>query len=200
MYRTLILVQGSVPVKRPGGGIGVIPPPGRLWVECDGVAEEKSQIELPQHVLDYLGEHKTLTLATASADGTPRAATFLYVNKGPAIYMWVRPHSTTAKHVEENQVVSFAIDDYSDDWRQTRGIQGQAQCEVVLDGEEIARAALMFGQKYPDLSTGQSTVGIFFMRLRPTQVEFIDNTKGRGAKSTEEFGVEYHRDVIFSIL
>jgi uncharacterized protein YhbP (UPF0306 family) len=170
-----------------------------LWVECESVAEEKN-IELPQHVLDYLDGHKTLTLATASADGTPRAATYLYVNKGPAIYLWVRPHSTTAKHVEENSTVSFAIDDYAEDWRQTKGIQGQADCQVVLDGEEIARAALMFGRKYPDLSTGQSTVGIFFLRLRPTQVEFIDNTKGKGAGKAEDFGVEYHRDVIFSIL
>jgi uncharacterized protein YhbP (UPF0306 family) len=157
-----------------------------------------AELELPQHVLDYLDHQKTLTLATASASGVPRATTLLYVSRGPALYLWVRPDTTTAKHVEQNPVVSFAIDEYAEDWRQTRGIQGNGECEVVLSGEEIARAALLFGQKFPDVSAGSSTVGIYFLKISPTQVEFIDNSRA-GEKSSEEFGVEYRRETVLNV-
>jgi uncharacterized protein YhbP (UPF0306 family) len=161
--------------------------------------DEKAVIELPQHVLDYLAEHKTLTLATASSAGVPRATTLLYVNRGPSLYLWIRPDTTTAKHVEQNPYVSFAIDEYAEDWRQTKGIQANGECEVVLGGEEIARAALLFGQKFPDVSAGSSTVGIYFLKIAPTQLEFIDNTPTSGEKSSEEFGVEYRRETVLDV-
>lgn len=158
----------------------------------------RAQIELPPHVLDYLGAHSMITLATASPSGVPRAATLLYVNRGPLFYMWVRPGTTTAKHVEANPFVSFAVADYSEDWRQTKGVQGNGECEVVLNGEEIARAALLFGQKFPSVSSGSSTMGIYFLRITPTQLQFIDNTKADGG-SSEEFGVEYHSDEVLNV-
>jgi uncharacterized protein YhbP (UPF0306 family) len=158
----------------------------------------KADIELPQHVLEYLEQHATITLATASASGVPRAATLLYVNHGPLLYMWVRPNTTTARHVEQNSLVSFAIDDYAEDWRQTKGIQGNGECQVVLGGEEIARAALLFGQKFPNVSSGSSTMGIYFLKLTATQLRFIDNTKA-GEDSQEEFGVDYQSDEVLNV-
>jgi uncharacterized protein YhbP (UPF0306 family) len=157
-----------------------------------------AELELPQHVLDYLDQQKTLTLATSSAGGVPRATTLLYVSRGPAMYLWIRPNTITAKHVEQNPVVSFAIDEYAEDWRQTRGIQGDGECEVVLSGEEIARAALLFGQKFPDVSAGSSTVGIYFLKISPTRIEFIDNSQA-GETSSEEFGVEYRRETVLNV-
>ncbi|MBA2631122.1 MAG: cyclic nucleotide-binding domain-containing protein [Thermoleophilaceae bacterium] len=160
---------------------------------------DRAGIELPPHVLDYLGQEATLTLATATSSGVPRAATLLYVNRGPLLYLWVRPQSTTAKHVEQNPFVSFTVDEYSEDWRQTKGVQGNGECEVVLSGEEIARAALLFGQKFPTVSTGTSTMGIYFLKVNPTQVQFIDNTKADGDASPEEFGVNYHSDEVLNV-
>lgn len=163
------------------------------------MGDDKVALELPQHVLDYMEEQETLTLATASSSGIPRATTLLYVNRGPSLYLWVRPETTTAKHVERNPFVSFAIDEYAEDWRQTKGIQANGECEVVLGGEEIARAALLFGQKFPTVSAGSSTVGIYFLKVTPTQLEFIDNTKASGDKSSEEFGVEYRRETVLNV-
>jgi uncharacterized protein YhbP (UPF0306 family) len=163
------------------------------------MGNDKAAIELPQHVLDYMDEQKTLTLATASGSGVPRATTLLYVNRGPTLYLWVRPETTTAKHVEQNPFVSFAIDEYAEDWRQTKGIQANGECEVVLNGEEIARAALLFGQKFPTVSAGSSTVGIYFLKITPTQLEFIDNTQASGEKSSEDFGVEYRRETVLNV-
>ena len=158
----------------------------------------QTEIELPPHVLEFLQQKETVTVATATPAGVPRAATLLYVNSGAVLYMWVRPDSTTARHVEQNPLVSFAIDEYSEDWRQTKGVQGNGDCEVVLSGEEIARAALLFGQKFPTIGTGSSTVGIFFLKIAAKQLQFIDNSKA-GEKSTEDFGVEYHSDEVLNV-
>jgi uncharacterized protein YhbP (UPF0306 family) len=159
----------------------------------------RTEIELPPHVLEYLEQQSTVTLATASSSGVPRAATLLYVNRGPLLYMWVRPNTTTARHVEQNPLVSFAIDEYSEDWRQTKGVQGNGECEVVLGGEEIARAAMLFGQKFPKVASGSSTMGIYFLKLTATQLQFIDNSKA-GEKSAEEFGVDFHSDEVLNVI
>ena len=150
--------------------------------------------QVPPEVLDYLGSQKTLTLATSGSDG-PWAATLTYVNDGPTIYVWTRPNSTTARHIEHNPTTAFAIDYYTEYWRQTNGIQGRAGSEVV-QGEEIARAADLFGQKYPQLRPG-STSAIVFFRLEPDSLEFIDNS--RGVEEEGNFGAEYRRQSVFDL-
>jgi uncharacterized protein YhbP (UPF0306 family) len=159
---------------------------------------DQTAVELPEHVLAYLSEQGTMTLATASPAGVPRASTFLYVNDGPTLYFWTKPNTTTAKHIERNPVVSFAIDSYSDDLRQTKGVQGMAEARVVLSGEEIARVAALFGDKFPDLSPG-ATMSISFFRVAPTDIEFIDNTASGSDTPGETFGAEFHRQRAYSV-
>lgn len=159
---------------------------------------EQPAVDLPSHVLDYIASQNTLTLATATPGGIPRASTFLYVNEGPALYFWTKPHTTTARQLEQNPIASFAIDSYSDDLRQTKGVQGDGECSVLLSGEEIARVADLFGQKFPDLSPG-ATMSISFFRISPTDLEFIDNT-GAGAEARGgQFGAEFHRERAYSV-
>jgi uncharacterized protein YhbP (UPF0306 family) len=162
------------------------------------LSSEQPKVDVPPHVLDYLSEQNTLTLATASPGAVPHASTFLYVNDGPALYFWSKPNTTTARQVEQNPVVSFAIDSSADDLRQTKGVQGTGECNVILSGEEIARVADLFGQKFPDLSPGV-TMSISFFRVTPTDLEFIDNTAA-GAEAPEgQFGAEFHRERAYSV-
>lgn len=151
--------------------------------------------EIPQHVLDYIAGESALTLATATKEGEPHAATFLYVSDGIDLYIWLKPRSRTAENVKANPRVGFAIDEYSPDWRQTKGVQGSGRCEVVM-GEGIASAAMKFGEKFPDLSPGGSTANISFYRIQPDALEFIDNTGSE--KSEDEFGFSYRTDRVYS--
>jgi uncharacterized protein YhbP (UPF0306 family) len=149
--------------------------------------------QVPQEVLDYLAGQKTLTLATSGDDG-PWAATLTYVNDGPEIYVWTRPSSNTARHLDQNPTAAFTIDEYAEDWRQTKGIQGRGRCSVV-EGEGIARAADLFGQKYPQLRPG-STSAVVFYRVQPDELEYIDNA--RGAEG-DEFGAEFRRQSVLDL-
>ena len=78
---------------------------------------------VPQHVLDYLGEQKALTLATVSSSGDPHASTLLFTSDGIELFLWLKPNSRTAENLDANTRVGFAIDEYSADWRQTKGVQ-----------------------------------------------------------------------------
>ena len=154
--------------------------------------------ELPGEVLDYLSAQNTLTLATASPTGTPHAATFLYVNEGPSLYFWSKSATESSRHIEQNPLVAFTIDEYTDDLTQTRGVQGIGECSVLLSGEQIARVADLFGQKFPSLAPG-ATMSISFYRITPTEVQFIDNRRSRSLSSPGVFGADFHRERSYSV-
>jgi len=161
----------------------------------------QTTVEVPARVLEFLEGHQTLTLATSSPAGIPRASTFLYVNDGPTLYFWSRATTMTARQIQQNPIVAFTLDDYKEDLSQTRGIQGIGECSVLLSGEQIARVADLFGQKFPSLSPG-STMSISFFRITPTELQFIDNTasSAAGASASGTFGAEFHRDRSYSVV
>lgn len=160
----------------------------------------QATLDVPPQVLEYLQQHKTLTLATASPAAIPRASTFLYVSDGPTLYFWSRATTTTARQLTQNPVVSFTVDDYTEDLSQTRGVQGMGECSVLLSGEQIARVADLFGQKFPELSPG-STMSISFFRITPTELQFIDNvSSGHAETASGTFGVDFHRERSYSVI
>lgn len=159
-------------------------------------------VEVPQEIVEYLTAQRTLTLATVSSSGVPRASTFLYVNEGPTLYFWSRAGTITTHHIEQNPVVSFAIDHYSEDLNATQGLQGVGECQVILSGEEVARVADLFGQRFPNLSPG-STMSISFFRIVPTDLQLIDNRAAtpvatRGDSSA--FGADFLRERSYSVV
>jgi uncharacterized protein YhbP (UPF0306 family) len=158
----------------------------------------EAAVEMLPEVLDYLGEQRTLTLATASPSGVPHAGTFLYVHDGPELYFWTKAHTTTARHIEQNPLVSFTIDDASDDLAKIRGLQGMGECRVILSGEQIARVADLFGQKFPALSPG-TTMTISFFRIVASELQFTDNTDAAIHQQEGTFGVEFHRERAYSV-
>lgn len=155
-------------------------------------------IEVPGQVLEYVQAQQTLTLATASPTGVPRAGTFLYVNDGPTLYFWSRAATITTRQLAQNPIVAFTIDSYTDDLNRTQGVQGVGECSVVLSGEQIARVADLFGQKFPNLAPG-STMTISFFRITPTELQFIDNTQA-APSAPGAFGAEFHRERSYSVI
>lgn len=153
--------------------------------------------ELPQQVLDYLEAEKTITLATASSEGVPHARTFMYANDGPQLYFWARPTSTTAKHIQANPRVSFAIDEYVQDWNKAKGIQGDGECQLV-SGDDVERAVGLFAEKFPSPSSGASTTNISFFKITPALLQFIDNSGATTTVSEDEFGMDFHRREVLS--
>jgi uncharacterized protein YhbP (UPF0306 family) len=162
------------------------------------MATDTAAPSVPQNVLDFLAEHKKLTLATASTTGVPHAAAFMFVNDGAIIYFWTRPETTTAKQIEQNPIVSFSVDDYVEDWTQLKGVQGSGECRVLLNAQEITNVARLFAEKYPAVKAGSATTNISFFRVTPTQLQYLDNTQG-ARKKEDEFGLDFKREVVYSV-
>jgi uncharacterized protein YhbP (UPF0306 family) len=168
------------------------------------MSDSEVALDVPTHVVEYLQQHHTFTLATASPSGVPRAATYLYVNDGPTIYFWSRPTTLTSRQIQQNPVVAFTVDDYSQAISQTQGVQGTGECSVLLSGEQIARVADLFGQKFPDLAPG-STMSISFFRVVPSEIQFIDNSSSSGESIAPSgrggtFGADFRRDRAYSVI
>jgi len=161
------------------------------------MSEAAQRAELPERVLDYLRDHETLTLATATRTGVPRAATLTYASDGATLYVWVHPETTTARNIQQSPIVSFAIDEYSADWRKTKGIQAMAEAEVILRPDELTRVVELFAEKFPSLERGQPA-NVSFLRLTPTDVQFIEGTEGDDGRE-QQFGIEYTRDAVYSV-
>lgn len=144
--------------------------------------------------LAYIGGQHVLTLATASAAGVPHAAMLLFVNDELTFYVWTRPDTVTARHIDGNPGVAFTIGEYNPDWTKTKGVQGGGECRVLLAPEAIEHAAALFDQKFPGLMP-EGRRHLSFFRITPFELHFIDNEQ----EATRPAATEYHRSLVFSI-
>lgn len=150
--------------------------------------------EIPPRVVEYLGAHTTLTLATSSPSGVPRATDLRYVNDGPKLYVWTRSESWTAKQIEQNPLVSFTVSE------EDTGLQGSGEARLVLGGAEVARAVELFSTKFPT-ALGSSTMNISFFRIAPTDLKLVGESYGGGRGETRMFsGAEYRVDHVYNVL
>jgi uncharacterized protein YhbP (UPF0306 family) len=156
-----------------------------------------SSRRVPGPVLEYLRRQPTLTIATASSTGVPRASTLTYASDDVVLYVWTHPGSTTARHIDENPVVSFAIGEYAQDWRAAQGIQGTGEATKVEGADEIERVAGLFRDKFPSVA-GERSGDVSFFRIAPTELQFIGGEAGDGGEP-QQLGIEYPRDVVYSV-
>jgi uncharacterized protein YhbP (UPF0306 family) len=151
--------------------------------------------ELPSAPLAYLQERHSLTLATASVNGLPHAASFVYVNDGLTVYFATFPGSRTAQDIGQNAAVAFTIDAYSPDWSGTRGLQASGECEVLLNPGEIRHVAELFHRKFPFVSE-QLTSDASFFRIVPSEIYAIDNP---GNTDRKQDLTSYRRSLVYSV-
>jgi hypothetical protein len=116
------------------------------------------------------------------------------VNDGVNVYVWTRPETTTARQMDENPAVSFAIDHYTDDWQDTKGIQCAGEVTVVLNPTELSDVISRFERKYPPLA-GSLDSGVSIFRITPRELQFIGGAKPGSSSG----GASYQRDLVFSV-
>jgi uncharacterized protein YhbP (UPF0306 family) len=150
--------------------------------------------EAASRAAEFLRENMTLTLATASPTGIPRATTLHYASDDLNLYVWMRSQAWAAQQIEQNPLVSFAIA------QEGAGLQGSGQARVLLSGEEVARAVELFSDKFP-MALGSSTMNISFFRIVPSDVKLVDERYAGGRGETQMFGgAEYTVDQVYNVI
>jgi nitroimidazol reductase NimA-like FMN-containing flavoprotein (pyridoxamine 5'-phosphate oxidase superfamily) len=133
-------------------------------------------------ILDLLGRHENLTLATVRPDGYPQATTVGYVNDGLTIYAGVGTKSQKAANIARCDKVSLAIDRDEPDWSRIQGLSAGGRARIVDDPEEIAHIGALMTAKFPQLGKmPPPDLGSFaFLRITPEVISVLDYTKGFG--------------------
>jgi hypothetical protein len=133
-------------------------------------------------VLDLLGRHNILTLATLREDGWPQATTVGYVNDGLTLYVGAGAESQKVRNIRRCPKVSLTVDHDEPDWGKIQGLSMGALAEIVTDPSELARAGELFFAKFPQLKAFPEPApgSIAVISIQPRVISVLDYTRGFG--------------------
>lgn len=137
-------------------------------------------------VLHYLDTHNVMTLATTGPEGVWAAAVF-YVNQGFTFYFLSAPTSRHSRNIAARPAIAATIQEDYKTWPEIKGIQLAGEVHR-LEGATKAAAIRLYGEKFPlvgDLAKAPAEIikamnKIAWYKLIPTQLYFIDNSRGFG--------------------
>jgi general stress protein 26 len=140
-----------------------------------------------QKVIDYLGGHLYLNLATVSQDGSPLSHTVGYVSDGAQVYFVTDKKSRKAKNIMGNPSVAYTVDEDYTDLTRIKGVQMKGKANLVTDSSVIAKILDGMGKKFPQMKEMPANPDYVFFRIVPEEAYFIDNSVGFGHRDHVDF-------------
>jgi hypothetical protein len=142
---------------------------------------------MKETILQFLGNHNTMSLAT-SRDNNPFAASLFYANDGFTIYFLSNPNSDHSINFSQNPNVVITINkDYSE-WRMIKGLQINGKAYKVSE-DELPAAINAYSKKHPfvksickDGNSNFSGTEVRFFKVVPERIRLIDNQVAFGFK------------------
>jgi uncharacterized protein YhbP (UPF0306 family) len=158
--------------------------------------------ELRSHLLAFLHNHDTMTLATIGPASEPQAAAVFYAADDELdLYFLSDPDSRHGRNLTREPRVAATIQADGQEWQEITGLQIEGTAAVVEGPNAIARVTRLFAERFIFLrgllddrdAVGPSELGgplatSRFYLLRPGWLRLIDNTRGFGHK--EELIIE----------
>jgi nitroimidazol reductase NimA-like FMN-containing flavoprotein (pyridoxamine 5'-phosphate oxidase superfamily) len=131
-------------------------------------------------ILDLLGQHRLMTIATNRPDGWPQATTVGYANDGLTIYFLCGPQSQKAQNVGRDNRVSLTIDHDVSDPMAITGLSMAAIAQPVRDPAEVSKASNLLIKRYPEYAAypAPKPDEILIMKVLPKVISVLDYTKG----------------------
>ncbi|WP_375202613.1 pyridoxamine 5'-phosphate oxidase family protein [Hyphococcus sp.] len=137
---------------------------------------------LKSEILDLLGKHRIMTIATLRPDGWPQATTVGYANEGLILYFVCGTDSQKAANLAKDNRVSLTIDSDADQLIDIKGLSMAAHAERLTDrAEGMMMMGLMFSN-YPEQKgipfepPKFEDVAVF--RVTPKVISILDYSKG----------------------
>ena len=141
------------------------------------------ELERRKLVLEYLGQHQVMSLATIGPEG-PWAAAVFYVNKDFAFYFLSAERTRHSQNLAGYSRAAATIQEDYKDWPAIKGIQLEGVVSQ-LKGTERQWGQSLYEEKYPFIKNATSQIRLGLARvnwyqLLPDRLYFIDNSKGLG--------------------
>jgi general stress protein 26 len=135
--------------------------------------------ELKARILELLGEHRVMALATLRADGWPQTTMVGYIHDELTLYFAVARASQKMANIERDGRVSIALG--HEEPTRLRGLSMAAHAEPVTDGAETDRVSELMRERYHEqvvFSPRETSSAL--LRASPMVVSLIDLGKGPG--------------------
>jgi nitroimidazol reductase NimA-like FMN-containing flavoprotein (pyridoxamine 5'-phosphate oxidase superfamily) len=131
-------------------------------------------------ILELLGQHRLMSIATNRPDGWPQATTVGYANDGLTLYFLCGPQSQKAQNIARDNRVSLTIDQDVPDPMAITGLSMAAIAEPVRDPTEVAKATDLLMRRYPEYTAypAPKPGEILIMRMEPKVISVLDYSKG----------------------
>lgn len=133
--------------------------------------------DVPAWALALLAEGRVARLGTSDRAARPLVVPVCYAFDGRRIYSAVdaKPKRTRAlrrlQNIRANPRVSLCVDRWDEDWRRLRWVIVEGRASVIEDGEEVAAAADLLLEKYPQYRTlGLDRRSATMIRVVPDRV------------------------------
>jgi len=137
-------------------------------------------------IRQWVADRRVMTVATTDG-GTVWAAAVFYVNDGFRFFFISPDTARHSRNIDIHPQVALTIQDEGADWESIRGLQVSGVAELLL-GEAAESAARLYARKYPFISNPDSDelkraiAKASWYGVSPTNVYFIDNTRGLGRR------------------
>ena len=130
-------------------------------------------------ILELLGQHRLMTIATNRPDGWPQATTVGYANDGLTIYFLCGPQSQKAQNIARDNRVSLTIDHDVSDPMSITGLSMAALAEPVRDATEVSKATDLLMKRYPEYAAypAPKPDESLIMRVVPKVISVLDYSK-----------------------
>ena len=148
-----------------------------------------AEAELESALLAELGRHNVLSLAVVS-DARPHSVSLMYAHDDFDIYWLSDPKTRHSRCLASNPSVAVTIAAQHKDFREIRGVQMAGNAHRLTDTDAQAMGFNLLLARYPflkkfsigKLARHMGAAAVY--RFRPTNMTFIDNSRGFGFKQT----------------
>jgi hypothetical protein len=127
-------------------------------------------------ILELLGQHRLMTIATNRPDGWPQATTVGYANDGLTIYFLCGSQSQKAQNVARDNRVSLTIDHDVPNPMAITGLSMAAIAEPVRDPADVSKATGLLMKRYPEYTAypAPKPDEILIMKVLPKIISVLD--------------------------
>lgn len=138
--------------------------------------------EFKEQIVDLLGQHRIMVIATNREDGWPQATVVSYANDGLILYCQIARNTQKCANIMRDPRVSLAIAKDVPQPLQIKGLSIAARAEEVTDQGERDHATELLLSRYPEYKVmpRADPAAVPTLRLTPQIVSVIDYSKGFG--------------------
>jgi uncharacterized protein len=141
-------------------------------------------------IADLFAQRISMTIATTSPQGSPRAADVYFASGADLnLYFYSDPASRHSRNILRDPRVAVAIRSESMDWHAIKGVQIEGTAARVVDPQEREKAWRLMCDKFPFYASFTDVVArLEIYRITPQWIRWLDNSISFGYKEDYALG------------